>query len=102
MIDLRSDTVTTPSAGMREAAAEADVGDDVYGEDPSVNDLEARFADLVGTEAALFVPTGTMGNQIAARVHTDRGRRSGCPSFPWGRTAPPRCRRRRRTGPRDR
>jgi threonine aldolase len=73
MIDLRSDTVTTPSAGMREAAAEADVGDDVYGEDPSVNDLEARFADVVGTEAALFVPTGTMGNQIAARVHTERG-----------------------------
>ncbi|PSP49830.1 low specificity L-threonine aldolase, partial [Halobacteriales archaeon QH_7_69_31] len=73
MIDLRSDTVTHPSAEMRAAAAEADVGDDVYGEDPSVNDLEARFADLVGTEAALFVPTGTMGNQIAARVHTERG-----------------------------
>ena len=73
MIDLRSDTVTTPSGGMREAAAEADVGDDVYGEDPSVNELEARFADVVGTEAALFVPTGTMGNQIAARVHTERG-----------------------------
>ena len=73
MIDLRSDTVTTPSGGMREAAAEADVGDDVYGEDPSVNDLEARFADVVGTEAALFVPTGTMGNQIAARVHSERG-----------------------------
>ena len=73
MIDLRSDTVTHPSTEMREAAAEADVGDDVYGEDPSVNDLEARFADVVGTEAALFVPTGTMGNQIAARVHTERG-----------------------------
>ena len=73
MIDLRSDTVTHPSAEMRAAAAEADVGDDVYGEDPSVNDLEARFADVVGTEAALFVPTGTMGNQIAARVHTERG-----------------------------
>jgi threonine aldolase len=73
MIDLRSDTVTHPSAEMRAAAAEADVGDDVYGEDPTVNDLEARFAGIVGTDAALFVPTGTMGNQIAARVHTERG-----------------------------
>jgi threonine aldolase len=73
MIDLRSDTVTTPSAEMRTAAAEADVGDDVYGEDPTVNDLEAQFADIVGKEAALFVPTGTMGNQTAARVHTERG-----------------------------
>ena len=73
MIDLRSDTVTRPDDAMREAARDAEVGDDVYGEDPSVNDLEARFADVVGTEAALFVPTGTMGNQIAARVHTERG-----------------------------
>ena len=73
MIDLRSDTVTTPDEEMREAAAESPVGDDVYGEDPTVNELESRAADLVGTEAALFVPTGTMGNQIAARVHTDRG-----------------------------
>jgi len=73
MIDLRSDTVTRPSDRMREAAAEAAVGDDVYEEDPSVNDLEARAAEILGTEDALFVPTGTMGNQIAARVHTDRG-----------------------------
>ncbi|MFC7167232.1 low-specificity L-threonine aldolase [Halospeciosus flavus] len=73
MIDLRSDTVTRPSDEMREAAAEAPVGDDVYGEDPSVNELEERAADLVGKEAALFVPSGTMGNQIAARVHTERG-----------------------------
>jgi threonine aldolase len=73
MLDLRSDTVTRPDDAMREAAAAADVGDDVYGEDPTVNDLEARAADLLGTEAALFVPSGTMGNQIAARVHTDRG-----------------------------
>jgi len=72
-IDLRSDTVTQPSEEMRAAAAEAAVGDDVYGEDPTVNDLEAAAADRVGTEAALYVPTGTMGNQIAARVHTDRG-----------------------------
>jgi threonine aldolase len=72
-IDLRSDTVTQPSEGMRTAAAEAAVGDDVYGEDPTVNDLESAAADRVGTEDALYVPTGTMGNQIAARVHTDRG-----------------------------
>ena len=72
-IDLRSDTVTQPSDAMREAAATAAVGDDVYGEDPTVNDLEAAAADRVGTEDALYVPTGTMGNQIAARVHTDRG-----------------------------
>ncbi|WP_227353380.1 threonine aldolase family protein [Haladaptatus salinisoli] len=73
MIDLRSDTVTKPSDEMRAAARDADVGDDVYGEDPTVNELEARAAELMGTEAALYVPTGTMGNQIAARVHTDRG-----------------------------
>ena len=72
-IDLRSDTVTQPSDAMREAAAGATVGDDVYGEDPTVNDLEAAAADRVGVEDALYVPTGTMGNQIAARVHTDRG-----------------------------
>ena len=72
-IDLRSDTVTQPSDAMRDAAANAAVGDDVYGEDPTVNDLEAAAADRVGTEDALYVPTGTMGNQIAARVHTDRG-----------------------------
>ncbi|ELY36438.1 threonine aldolase family protein [Natronorubrum tibetense] len=73
MIDLRSDTVTKPDDVMREAASTATVGDDVYGEDPTVNDLEARAAELVGTEAALYVPSGTMGNQIAARVHTERG-----------------------------
>ncbi|WP_254536129.1 threonine aldolase family protein [Halomarina litorea] len=73
MIDLRSDTVTRPSDAMREAASDAEVGDDVYGEDPTVNELESRVADLLGYEAALYVPSGTMGNQIAARVHTDRG-----------------------------
>ncbi|WP_247003692.1 threonine aldolase family protein [Halosolutus gelatinilyticus] len=73
MIDLRSDTVTTPDEAMREAAAAAEVGDDVYGEDPTVNELEARAAEAVGAEAALYVPSGTMGNQIAARVHADRG-----------------------------
>ncbi|EMA40862.1 threonine aldolase family protein [Halobiforma nitratireducens] len=73
MIDLRSDTVTKPDDRMRDAAYTADVGDDVYGEDPTVNELERKAADLVGTDAALYVPTGTMGNQIAARVHTERG-----------------------------
>ncbi|SDY00203.1 threonine aldolase family protein [Halobellus clavatus] len=72
-IDLRSDTVTRPSTAMREAAADADVGDDVYGEDPAVNDLEAAAAAAVGFEDALYVPTGTMGNQIAAHVHGERG-----------------------------
>lgn len=73
MIDLRSDTVTKPDETMREAAATAEVGDDVYGEDPTVTDLEARAAETVGKAAALYVPTGTMGNQIAARVHTEPG-----------------------------
>jgi len=73
MIDLRSDTVTRPGEAMREAARDAEVGDDVYREDPSVNELERRAADLVGMEAALYVPTGTMGNQAAIRTHTDRG-----------------------------
>jgi len=73
MIDLRSDTVTRPSEAMREAARDAEVGDDAYGEDPTVNELEARATALLGMDAALFVPSGTMGNQIAARTHTERG-----------------------------
>jgi threonine aldolase len=73
MIDLRSDTVTRPSEAMREAARDAEVGDDVYREDPTVNELERRAAEIVGMEAALYVPTGTMGNQAAVRTHTDRG-----------------------------
>jgi threonine aldolase len=72
-IDLRSDTVTKPTAEMRRAMAEAEVGDDVYGEDPTVNRLEARAAELLGMEAALFVPSGTMGNAIAIRILTERG-----------------------------
>lgn len=72
-IDLRSDTVTRPSTAMREAARNAPVGDDVYGEDPTVAELEARAADLLGKADALFVPSGTMGNQIAVRAHTERG-----------------------------
>jgi threonine aldolase len=73
MIDLRSDTVTKPTAAMREAIATADVGDDVYGDDPTVNELEAFTAELLGKEAAVFVPTGSMSNQIALRAHTEPG-----------------------------
>jgi threonine aldolase len=72
-IDLRSDTVTRPTPEMRKAMAEADVGDDVYGEDPTVSRLEARAAEILGMEAALFVPSGTMGNAIAVRILTERG-----------------------------
>ena len=68
MIDLRSDTVTKPSSAMREAMAKATVGDDVYGEDPTVSRLEAMSAELLGKEAALFVPSGVMGNQLAIRL----------------------------------
>ena len=67
-VDLRSDTLTRPTDGMRAAMAAAEVGDDVYGEDPSVNALEEKVADLFGHEAAVFVPTGTMGNQICLRL----------------------------------
>src|SRR5688500_5842082 len=73
MIDLRSDTVTRPSPAMREAMARAEVGDDVYGEDPTVRQLEETVAALLGKEAALFVPTGTMGNQLAILTSTRRG-----------------------------
>jgi threonine aldolase len=73
IIDLRSDTVTKPTAGMLEAMMKAPVGDDVFGEDPSVNQLEAMAADLFGMEAALFCATGTMSNQVAIKVHTQPG-----------------------------
>jgi threonine aldolase len=73
MIDLRSDTVTKPTAEMRKAMAAAEVGDDVYGEDPTVNLLQERAAEIFGKEAALFVPTGSMGNQIAVKLHTKPG-----------------------------
>lgn len=72
-IDLRSDTVTKPSPGMRAAMAAAEVGDDVLGEDPTVLRLQARVAALLGVEAALFVPSGTMANQIALKVHCEPG-----------------------------
>lgn len=73
VIDLRSDTVTRPTAGMRKAMAEARVGDDVFNEDPTVHALEERVADMLGKEAALFVPSGTMSNQIAVKAHTQPG-----------------------------
>src|SRR5829696_620563 len=73
MIDLRSDTVTKPTPEMRRAMAEAEVGDDVYAEDPTVNLLQERAAEMFGKEAALFVPTGSMGNQIAVKLHTEAG-----------------------------
>jgi threonine aldolase len=72
-IDLRSDTVTQPTPAMREAIAKAPVGDDVYGEDPTVDALQRRAAQLLGTEAALFVPSGTMGNQASLRTLTRPG-----------------------------
>ena len=72
-IDLRSDTVTRPTGSMRRAMAEAEVGDDVYGEDPTVNRLQERAAEVFEKEAALFVPTGSMGNQIAVKLHTRPG-----------------------------
>ena len=73
MIDLRSDTVTKPTDEMRAAMAAAEVGDDVYGEDPTVNRLQERAAEIFEKEAALFVPSGCMGNQIAVKVHTRPG-----------------------------
>jgi threonine aldolase len=78
MIDLRSDTVTKPSARMRKAMAEAEVGDDVYREDPTVNQLERRAAEISGKEDALFLPTGTMGNTIALKLHTRHGEEVLC------------------------
>ena len=72
-VDLRSDTVTRPSSGMREAMARADVGDDVFGEDPNVNRLETRVAEMMGKESAIYVPSGTMSNQLAVKAHTQPG-----------------------------
>src|SRR5438045_8168835 len=78
IVDLRSDTVTRPNPEMRRAMAEAEVGDDVYGEDPTVNRLEARAAEVFGREAALFFPTGSMANQTAIRLHTRPGEEIVC------------------------
>jgi threonine aldolase len=77
-LDFRSDTVTRPTPEMRRAMAEAEVGDDVYGEDPTVNRLEERAAQIFGREAAIFVPSGTMGNQISIKIHTHHGQEIIC------------------------
>jgi threonine aldolase len=77
-VDLRSDTVTKPTPEMRRAMAEAEVGDDVYGEDPTINRLEQLAAEIFGRDAALFVPSGTMGNQIAIKIHTRPGQEIIC------------------------
>lgn len=79
-IDLRSDTVTTPTEAMRRAMTQAEVGDDVYAEDPTVNRLQQRLAEMTGFEAGLFVPSGTMSNQIALAVHCQRGSEVICPA----------------------
>ena len=73
IIDLRSDTVTVPTANMRRAMFEAPLGDDVFGEDPTINELQNKSAETLGKEDALFVPSGTMGNEIAVRAHTQPG-----------------------------
>jgi threonine aldolase len=78
MIDLRSDTVTKPTAAMRRAMAEAEVGDDVYGEDPTVRKLEERVAEILGKQASLFLPSGTMGNTIGIKLHTRHGEEVVC------------------------
>src|SRR3569833_1646559 len=78
VVDLRSDTVTKPSPAMRRAMMDAEVGDDVYGEDPTINRLEQRTAEIFGREAAIFVPTGTMGIQIASKLHTRPGNEIIC------------------------
>src|SRR5246500_1942649 len=77
-IDLRSDTVTRPTPEMRRAMAEAAVGDDVYGEDPTVNRLQARAAEIFAREAALFIPSGSMGNLVAIKVWTHHGHEVIC------------------------
>src|SRR5689334_7297291 len=77
-IDFRSDTVTKPTPAMRRAMADAEVGDDVYGEDPTINKLEQRAAEIFAREAAIFVPTGSMGNSIAVKIHTQPGQEIIC------------------------
>src|SRR4029078_4314484 len=79
-IDLRSDTVPLPTAAVGAARAAAEVGDDVFGEDPTVRRLEERIAGMLGKEAALFVPSGTMGNQLGVRVHCKAGEEFLCES----------------------
>src|SRR4051794_175456 len=78
LVDLRSDTVSTPTPGMREALANAEVGDDVYGEDPPVNALEAHVAELLGHEAGLYCPSGSMANMLGVRVVVPAGKELLC------------------------
>ena len=73
MIDLRSDTITIPTPEMREIMKEAFVGDDVFGDDPTINNLEERVAEILGKEASVYMPSGTMTNQVAIRTHTEPG-----------------------------
>jgi len=91
-VDLRSDTVTRPTSAMREAMAKADVGDDVFRDDPTVNRLQERTAEMFGREAALFVPSGTMGNQVSLAAHTRPGDEviveAGAHVFQWEAGAP--------------
>jgi threonine aldolase len=81
VVDLRSDTVTRPTAGMRAAMAQAEVGDDVYGEDPTVNALECEVATLLGQEAGLFVASGSLGNQLGIRLLVEPGYELVCDSL---------------------
>src|ERR1700722_10235250 len=81
LVDLRSDTLTKPSPGMRQAMVEAEVGDDVYGEDPTVNALEREVADLLGFEAGLYVPSGSLGNQLGLRMLVEPGKEVVCDSM---------------------
>src|SRR3954463_13216302 len=81
LVDLRSDTVTTPTPGMREAIANAEVGDDVYGEDPTVNELEARVAELLGHEAGLYCPSGSIANMPRGRGVGPAGQELLCDSL---------------------
>ena len=78
-VDMRSDTVTKPTPDMLEFMLKAEVGDDVYSEDPTVNALQLEAAELLGFEAGLFTPSGTMANQIAIAAHTTRGQEVICP-----------------------
>src|SRR3954463_8249468 len=78
VVDLRSDTVTKPTPAMRRAMAEAEVGDDVYGENPTINKKEQRAAEIFAREAAIFVPTGSMGNSVAIKIHTQPGQEIIC------------------------
>ena len=80
-IDLRSDTVTKPTSGMLDAMLNAKVGDDVYKEDPSMNSLEQRLADMFGMDEALFFPTGSMANQAALKLHTNPGEQVICDKY---------------------